>query len=69
GGVLSMTVLTNEPEVFDIVELLVNVPDRHCAIGSQGTIVECLDDNHFEVEFVNENGETTGSSEFEVIIV
>jgi Domain of unknown function (DUF4926) len=71
-----------KPELFDVVELLVNLPEHkqsiaprparqvpECiraklsqvaplAIGTQGTIIECHDPNHFEVEFSNENGET-----------
>ncbi len=48
-----------KPELFDIVELLVNLPEFQQSIGSQGSIVECHDLNHFEVEFSNEAGETT----------
>ena len=48
-----------QPSLLDIVELLVNLPEYNLFIGDQGTIVECLDKNHFEVEFINEAGETT----------
>ncbi|MGK7944610.1 MAG: DUF4926 domain-containing protein [Microcystaceae cyanobacterium] len=48
-----------KPELFDIVELLVNLPEYQQMIGSQGAIVECHDDHNFEVEFANEEGETT----------
>ena len=48
-----------KPELFDIVELLVNLPEFQQSIGTQGTIVECHAPNHFEVEFSNEAGETT----------
>lgn len=47
-----------KPELLDIVELLVNLPDQKQFVGDQGTIVECYDDDHFEVEFSNEDGET-----------
>jgi hypothetical protein len=47
-----------KPELFDLVELLVNLPKYHQFIGSQGTIVECFDDGKYEVEFSNEIGET-----------
>jgi hypothetical protein len=47
-----------KPELFDIVELIVNLPEFQQSIGTQGTIVECHDPNHFEVEFSNEDGET-----------
>ena len=48
-----------KPEVFDIVELIVNLPEHNQFIGSQVAIVECYDDHHFEIEFSNEDGETT----------
>jgi Domain of unknown function (DUF4926) len=48
-----------KPELFDVVELLVNLPEFQQSIGSQGSIVECHDPNHFEVEFSDEAGETT----------
>jgi hypothetical protein len=49
----------NQPELLDIVELVVNIPEHQQVIGSQGTIVECHDENNFEVEFTNNRGETT----------
>ena len=48
-----------KPELFDIVELLVNLPESNQLIGTQGTIVECHDEENFEIEFTNEEGETT----------
>ena len=53
------TEIVIKPELFDIVELLVNLPEFQQSIGSQASIVECHDLNHFEVEFSNEAGETT----------
>ncbi len=37
--------------LLDVIELLVNLPEHKQSIGTQGTIVECHDLNHFEVEF------------------
>jgi len=48
-----------KPELLDIVELLVNLPEEKQITGAQGTIVECYDSDHFEVEFINKSGETT----------
>jgi Domain of unknown function (DUF4926) len=48
-----------QTELLDIVELLVNLPEQNQVIGTQGTIVECHDIDNFEVEFSNEDGETT----------
>ncbi|NES96781.1 MAG: DUF4926 domain-containing protein [Desertifilum sp. SIO1I2] len=51
-----------EPELFDAIELLVNLPkDRLCA-GVRGAIVECYEDGKYEVEFANEEGETLALS-------
>ncbi|ELR98448.1 DUF4926 domain-containing protein [Gloeocapsa sp. PCC 73106] len=47
-----------KPELFDLVELLVDLPNEQQVIGAQGTIVECYDGGNYEVEFSNENGET-----------
>ncbi len=48
----------NQPELFDIVELLVDLPEENLSIGTHGTIVECYKDNNYEVEFSNSIGET-----------
>jgi Domain of unknown function (DUF4926) len=48
-----------QTELFDIVELLVNLPEHNQVIGTQGTIIECHDPDNFEVEFSNKEGETT----------
>ncbi len=47
---------TTKPELFDIIELLVNLPEDNQAIGDKGTIVECYDSDNFEIEFINKNG-------------
>ncbi len=49
----------NQPELFDIVELLVDLPKDELQVGAQGTIVECYGDNAYEVEFSDSDGETT----------
>jgi hypothetical protein len=48
----------NQPDLFDIVELLVDLPEDKLSTGTQGTIVECYQDNTYEVEFTNSLGET-----------
>ena len=35
------------PELFDIIELLINLPNYQQFIGSQGTIVECFNDGKY----------------------
>lgn len=48
-----------KPELFDVVELLVDLPDLGINVGELGTIVEEYDDRAYEVEFSNSEGETT----------
>jgi len=45
-------------DLFDVVELIVDIPERGLRAGMQGTIVECHSNNAYEVEFTNEQGET-----------
>ena len=47
-----------QPELFDIVELLLNLPDYQLQAGVQGSIVECYDNDAYEVEFSDSDGET-----------
>jgi len=46
------------PEIGDVVEMIVDWPERNLRVGVQGTIVHCHSKNDYEVEFTNENGET-----------
>ncbi|MEL6384107.1 MAG: DUF4926 domain-containing protein [Cyanobacteria bacterium J06626_18] len=46
------------PELFDIVELLVDIPEANLRAGDRGAIVEQHTNKAFEVEFTNPNGET-----------
>lgn len=63
--------MTN-PEIFDVIELLVHLPEFELVPGTQGAIVECYDENHYEVEFSDQSGETkvlcTLSSEQFVVV-
>jgi len=46
-------------KILDVVALLNNLPDKRLSKGQVGTIVEQLDENVFEVEFIdNKTGET-----------
>ncbi len=47
-----------QPELLDVVELLVDRPDVQLQAGDQGTIVEEYEDRAYEVEFSNSQGET-----------
>jgi len=46
------------PGVGDIIELIVDIPNKNLHVGVQGTIVHCHADRAYEVEFTNEEGET-----------
>ena len=46
------------PELFDVVELLVDLSEHNLRAGVHGAIVECDRDNNYEVEFSNSDGET-----------
>jgi hypothetical protein len=48
-----------KPEIYDVVELHSPVPENELLAGMQGTLVHQHDDNVFEVEFINDHGETT----------
>lgn len=47
-----------EPQLFDVIELLINLPEYNLLAGVQGAIVDCYADGKYEVEFTNEEGET-----------
>ena len=50
-------------KVLDVVAVLNDMPDKNLLKGQVGTIVERLDENVFEIEFVNSNGETIAMEE------
>ena len=47
-----------QPELFDTVELLDDLPEHNLRAGAKGAIVEDYNDDEYEVEFVNEKGGT-----------
>jgi hypothetical protein len=51
----------SEPALFDVVELLKDVPDLGLRAGSRGAIVECYS-AACEVEFTNAEGETVATA-------
>jgi hypothetical protein len=46
------------PQLFDTVELLVDLPEQGICQGALGAIVHCYPDDTYEVEFTDEDGET-----------
>lgn len=45
-------------EPFDIIELLVDLPEDKLKAGTKGIILECYNSNAYEIEFANFEGET-----------
>ena len=50
--------MTRPIQLLDVVALTEDIPARHLNRGQVGTVVECLDANHFEVEFADNHGRT-----------
>ena len=48
------------PDLLDVVELIMDIPEQELRAGMQGTIVESHPGDAYEVEFTNEVGETIG---------
>jgi hypothetical protein len=46
------------PELFDTVEVILDIPNENIRAGMQGTIIEDFSDGAYLVEFANEYGET-----------
>lgn len=49
-----------EPELFDTVELLVDLPEPNLRAGKRGAIVHVHSDDMFEVEFVTDAADLCG---------
>jgi hypothetical protein len=47
-----------KPDLFDVVELQDDLPEFSLNRGAQGTVVECYPDGEYEVEFVDDDGQT-----------
>lgn len=47
-----------QPELFDVIELLVDLPAYTLRSGARGAIVHCYADGAYEVEFSDVDGET-----------
>jgi Domain of unknown function (DUF4926) len=48
----------NKPELFDIIELLVDLPAHNLSVGDRGAICEEHGNLQYEVEFTNSEGES-----------
>jgi hypothetical protein len=47
-----------KPELLEVVALTADLPEHGLVRGQVGTVVECLSDQHFEVEFSDDQGKT-----------
>jgi hypothetical protein len=47
-----------EPALFDVVELLEDLPEQRLQAGDRGVIMKCYPEQSYEVEFSNSEGET-----------
>ncbi len=45
-------------DLFDIIELTIDLPEHGLRAGMRGTIVDKHTDDAYEVEFIDEHGET-----------
>ncbi len=50
--------MNNIPQLLDVVALGEDLPEEKLVRGQVGTVVELLDDEHFEVEFSDDRGRT-----------
>lgn len=53
-----MRVKMSKPELFDAVELAIDLPAAALRAGTRGAIVHCHPDDTYEVEFTSTEGET-----------
>lgn len=53
--------MESRPDLFDVVELLVDIPVRNLRVGDRGTVVDRYPDGAVEVEFVTKEGKTLAS--------
>jgi hypothetical protein len=54
-----------KPELLSVVALLEDIPSAKLRRGQVGTIVEHLGPGVFEVEFIDDNGETYATASVE----
>lgn len=46
------------PELFDVIELLIDLPSHSLSTGDRGAICKEYDNSRYEVEFTNSDGES-----------
>ena len=56
-----------KPDLFDVVELIVDIPEHKLKAGDRGSIVDQHTDKVYEVEFTNAYGETLVFTSFSTV--
>ncbi|MEE4357739.1 MAG: DUF4926 domain-containing protein [Desulfococcaceae bacterium] len=46
------------PDIGDIIEIVMDIPEKNLHTGMRGAVVHCHDNDVYEIEFTDENGET-----------
>ncbi len=46
------------PDIGDIIELVTDIPEKNLRAGVRGTVVHCHGHDVYEIEFIDDNGET-----------
>jgi hypothetical protein len=48
-----------EPQLYDTIELLIDLPKHSLPVGARGAIVHIHTDDLYEIEFATDKGQTT----------
>ena len=46
------------PDIGDIIELVIDIPEKNLRAGMRGVVVHCHGNDAYEIEFTNDEGET-----------
>ena len=46
------------PDIGDIVEIIIDIPDKNLRAGVRGTVVHCHGNDAYEIEFTDDDGKT-----------
>ena len=47
-----------KPDIGDIVEIIIDIPEKNLRAGVWGAVVYCHGNNAYEIEFADDEGET-----------
>ena len=46
------------PDIGDIIEIVTDIPEKNLRAGVRGAIVHCHGSDFYEIEFIDDSGET-----------